>query len=162
MWTKIISRKTLVSMLLSVFFLLPLFTVSADTTTAEQPQTITMQYNQYSRLNEIMNQQEMTLTTLEAKLKVLEQSSTADKQTLIQLNDTLEHCNNQLTAAKQQLTNANSSLTKAEETLKKQNESLQILTSQIKKLENKEKTLRRQRDMYGVLAGTLLIYAAVK
>ncbi len=155
-------KRKLSAALLVCCLSLPLFTVSADTTTAEQPQTITMQYSQYNRLKDIINQQEMTLTTLEAKLKVLNQSSTADKQTLTQLNNTLEHCNNQLIAAKNELTNANSSLTKAEETLTKQNESLQILKTQIKELENKEKTLRRQRDMYGILAGSILIYSALR
>lgn len=51
---------------------------------------------------------------------------------------------------------------KADATLQKQDESLTRLTSEIKAMEHKQAVLRRQRDMWVAVAGSLLIYNMVK
>lgn len=146
-------------LLLSLLLLSP-SCYSADTTTTEPQQTVTMQLSQYNRLRTIINQQEMTLATLETKLAVLGSNSTEQTAILTQLQNELTSCKTELDKTKQSLTSANDSLSKAEETLRKQAESLQTLTMQINKLAHKQAVLRRQRDTWRVLAVGLAGYIA--
>lgn len=134
---------------------------AADTTTTA-PQTITMQASQYNRLKEIINQQSMLLETLQLKLTMLSQNSTADKQTLIQLSGDLTNCRTELTQTQQLLTSAKVSLTLAENNLKKQEESLQTLTEKITSMTNEQKRLKRQRNTWTVLAGVAALWIACK
>lgn len=144
-------------LLLSLLLLSP-SCYSADTTTTGSQPTVTMQLSQYNRLKTIINQQEMTLATLETKLAVLSSNSTEQEAILTQLQDELMSCKNELDKTRQSLTSANSSLIRAEETLQRQAESLQTLTAQIKQLAHKQSVLRRQRDTWRVLAVGLAGY----
>lgn len=146
-------------LLLSLLLLSP-SCYSADTTTTELQQTVTMQLSQYNRLKTIINQQEMTLATLETKLAVLGSNSTEQAAILTQLQDDLTNCKTELNKTKQSLTSANNSLIKAEETLRRQAESLQTLTVQIKQLAHKQAVMRRQRDMWRALTIGLVGYIA--
>ncbi len=149
-------------LVLFVFLSLPVAGYTADTSIAAPEQTVTMQLSQYNRLKEIINRQDMTLETLQTKLTLLGQDSTADKQTLMQLQDDLMKCKAELTQTQELLTTTSSSLNKAEVTLQKQNESLMRLTNEIKAMEHKQAVLRRQRDMWAVVAGSALLYSVLK
>ena len=150
------------AVLLSCLLLLPLAGWAADTTTAGPMQTVIMQQSQYNVLKEIINQQELTLETLQLKLNLLSQHSSADKQTLIQLRDELTSCKTELTQTQQSLTSAKASLMSAENSLQRQEESLRMLTEKIAVEEHKAMVARRQRDTYAMLAGVLLIYVSIK
>ena len=155
-------KRNLCAVLLSCLLLLPLAGLAANTTTAGPQQTITMQASQYNRLKEIINQQSLILETLQLKLTTLSQHSTADKQTLLQLQDELTSCRAELTQTQQSLLTAKSSLRSAENSLQRQEESLQMLTEKITVEEHKAMVARRQRDTYAMLAGVLLIYVSIK
>lgn len=135
--------------------------LAADTTMTAT-QTITMQASQYNRLKEIISQQEMTLETLQLKLTMLSQNSTADKQTLIRLSDDLTNCKTELMQTQQSLTSANASLTSAENSLQRQEESLQTLTEKINSMADEQKRLKRQRNTWAVLAGVAALWIACK
>ncbi len=154
-------RKRLGTALLACCLLLPSAGWAADATTTA-PQTVTMQALQYSRLKEIINQQSMLLETLQLKLTMLSQNSTADKQTLIRLQDDLTSCKAELTQTQQSLTSARASLTLADSTLKKQSEYLQTLTEQISFMTDEQKRLKRQRNTWAVLAGVAALWIACK
>lgn len=154
-------KRKLGTALLACYLLLPSAGWAVDTTTTE-PQTVTMQALQYSRLKEIINQQSMLLETLQLKLTMLSQNSTADKQTLIQLADDLTRCRAELTQTQQFLTSAKASLTSAENSLKKQSESLQTLTEKITSMTNEQKRLKRQRNTWAVVAGVSMFWIACK
>lgn len=121
-----------------------------------------MQQSQYNRLKEIINQQELTLETLQLKLNLLSQHSSVDKQTLMQLQNKLTSCRAELTQTQQSLLTAKASLMSAENSLQRQEKSLQMLTEKIKVEEHKAMVARRQRDTYAMLAGVLLIYVSIK
>jgi len=149
-------KRKLCAVLLSCWLLLPLVGWAADTTTGPQ-QTITMQQSQYNKLKEIINQQELTLETLQLKLTMLRQHSSADKQTLLQLQDELTSCKAELMQTQQSLLTAKASLMSAENSLQRQEESLQMLTEKIAVEEHKAMVARRQRDMYAALAGVAVL-----
>ena len=155
-------KRNLCAVLLLCLLLLPLAGWAADTTTAGPQQTVTMRVEQYNRLKQIIDQQELALETLQLKLTTLSQHSTADKQTLLQLQDKLTSCRAELTQAQQSLLTAKASLMSAESTLKKQEESLRTLTEKIAVEEHKAMVARRQRDTYAMLAGVPLIYVSIK
>ena len=155
-------KRNLCAVLLSCLLLLPSAGWAADTTTARPMQTVTMQQSQYNRLKEIINQQSLILETLQLKLTTLSQHSTADKQTLMQLQDELTSCRAELTQTQQSLLTAKASLMSAENSLQRQEKSLQMLTEKIKVEEHKAMVARRQRDTYAMLAGVLLIYVSIK
>lgn len=155
-------KRNLCAVLLSCLLLLPSAGWAADTTTARPMQTVTMQQSQYNRLKEIINQQELTLETLQLKLNLLSQHSSADKQTLMQLQNKLTSCRAELTQTQQSLLTAKASLMSAENSLQRQEKSLQMLTEKIKAEEHKAMVARRQRDTYAMLAGVLLIYVSIK
>ena len=154
-------RKRLGTALLACCLLLPSAGWAADTT-ATAPQTITMQASQYNKLKEIINQQEMTLETLQLKLTTLRQHSSADKQALLQLQDELTSCRAELTQTQRSLTSARESLTLAESSLKKQSESLQTLTEKINSMNDEQKRLKRQRNTWAVIAGVAVLWIACK
>ena len=104
----------------------------------------------------------MTLETLQLKLTTLSQHSSADKQTLLQLQDELTNCKNELTQTQQSLTSARESLTLAESSLKKQSESLQTLTEKINSMNDEQKRLKRQRNTWAVIAGVAVLWIACK
>ena len=155
-------KRKLCAVLLSCLLLLPSAGWAADTTTARPMQTVTMQQSQYNRLKEIINQQELTLETLQLKLNLLSQHSSVDKQTLMQLQNKLTSCRAELTQTQQSLLTAKASLMSAENSLQRQEKSLQMLTEKIKAEEHKAMVARRQRDTYAMLAGVLLIYVSIK
>ena len=150
-------KRNLCAVLLLCLLLLPLAGWAANTTTAGPQQTITMQQSQYNRLKEIINQQELTLETLQLKLNLLSQHSSADKQTLMQLQNELTSCRAELTQTQQSLLTAKASLMSAENSLQRQEKSLQMLTEKIKAEEHKAMVARRQRDTYAVLAGVAVL-----
>lgn len=139
-------------LLLSLLLLSP-SCYSADTTTTELQPTVTMQLSQYNRLKTIISQQEMTLATLEAKLEILNKESTGQSQELTTLYNQLSDSKNQLQKTREKLMIAEISLEKADETLKRQAGSLEILTKQIKSMEHKMRVVKRQRNMWAVVAG---------
>ena len=150
-------KRNLCAVLLSCLLLLPSAGWAADTTTARPMQTVTMQQSQYNRLKEIINQQELTLETLQLKLNLLSQHSSADKQTLMQLQNKLTSCRAELTQTQQSLLTAKASLMSAENSLQRQEKSLQMLAEKIKAEEHKAMVARRQRDTYAVLAGVAVL-----
>lgn len=154
-------RRKLLLLCCLLVFALSSADLAADTTTTA-PQTVTIQASQYNKLKEIINQQEMTLETLQLKLTMLSQNSTADKQTLIQLSGNLTSCRTELTQTQQLLTSAKVSLTLAENNLKKQSEYLQTLTAQINAMTDEQKRLKRQRNTWAVIAGVAVLWIGCK
>ncbi len=154
-------KRKLGTALLACCLLLPSAGWAADITTTA-PQIITMQAAQYNRLKEIINQQSMMLETLQLKLTRLSQNSTADKQTLMRLQDDLMSCRVELTQTQQSLTSARESLTLAESSLKQQSESLQTLTERINLMTDEQKRMKRQRNTWAVIAGVAVLWIVCK
>lgn len=153
-------KRKLCAVLLSCLLLLPSAGWAADTTTAGPMQTVTMQQSQYNMLKEIINQQELTLETLQLKLNLLSQHSSADKQTLLQLQNELTSCRAELTQTQQSLLTAKASLVSAENSLQRQEESLQTLTAQINSIIDEKKKIKRQRDTWAAVAVIAFAIAA--
>lgn len=154
-------RRKFGTALLACCLLLPSAGWAVDTTTTA-PQIITMQQSQYNRLKEIINQQSMILETLQLKLTMLSQNSTADKKTLIQLSDDLASCKVELMRTRQSLTSAKASLMSAENSLRMQEESLRTLTEKINSMNNEQKRLKWQRNTWAVIAGVAALWIACK
>lgn len=152
MW-KIIKNILLTSLLLFALF------VPAYSYTMEQVQDtqIVISTQQWTRLKEIMLQQENLSDQLEVKLNNLEKNSTEQSQQLTTLRQQLTDCKNQLIEAKTKLLKAEISLTEAENSLKKNEELLTTLNSQIKQMENEITRLKRQRNFAEGIAVTLAI-----
>jgi chromosome segregation ATPase len=155
----------LLALLFSFLLWLPVDACAADTTTAQAPQTVTMQRSQYETLRLIIEQQELRLTMLQDRLQTLKQHSTGQMQDLTELQTQLGASRTALQQTRQSLTSATASLQTATEALQRQEQSLQTLTGQIKSMEHKLAVLKRQRDTWAVLAGVLagcVIYDNIK
>ena len=154
MWTK---RSC--TLLLAVFLLfLPAVSYCTDTTNIQDNATVTMQYSQYNRLKEIMNEQSMQITKLEGIISLLKQNSTEDKETLLTLQAQLNDCKTRLTIAQDLLTKQGEKLTEVNSLLMSNEESLKTLTKQIKVMERTISRLERQRDVWMVIAGAFALY----
>lgn len=147
------------TLLLAAFLLsLPAVSYCTDTMNKQDNATVTMQYSQYNRLKEIMNEQSMQITKLEGIISLLKQNSTEDKETLLTLQTQLNDCRTRLTIAQDLLTKQGEKLTEVNSLLMSNEESLKTLTKQIKVMERTISRLERQRDVWMVIAGAFAIY----
>lgn len=144
------TKRILSLLVFSCALLLPAVGLCTDTTTIAQNEKIEMSLTQYNQLKTIISEQETTLIQLQSKLDKLDNNSTS-------LQEQLTIAREQLTKTKQSLTTADSSLNQANESLNRQKESLTRLTEQINEMTKKDARLKRQRDTWAVIAGTLLI-----
>lgn len=126
--------------------------VGAYTPPTEPQTTIVMSMTQYDRLKQIIEAQDNRLEMLQQKLTLLKNNSGEASRELEKSQNQLNVLKSELTETQKSLENARISLTQAEETLKKQEASLQTLTRQIKEMEHKQTVLRRQRDVWAVMA----------
>lgn len=143
MWKIITSRKGLLSILFSLFFLLPGLSLQASSTTVIEPQSqkVEMSYEQYSQLKSQFN-------LLKKKLAKLETNSQADK--------------NQLKLLKNQINRADNSLANANESLETSKENLKTLTEQINSLTHKIAIKERQNKLAWTVTGIVAAIAISK
>lgn len=134
---------------------LPLFAESYIVSSqATQETMIMVSGNQWTSLKRELGEQETELATLRMKLKNLGLNSIEQKRTL-------ESLQNRLSETEKHLMSANVSLSEAKNELKISMQSLGTLKNQINELEHKQKVLKRQRNVYMVLAGVLGVYGLV-
>ncbi|EGS36175.1 hypothetical protein [Megasphaera sp. UPII 135-E] len=119
---------------------------------AQEQKTITLSAEQYQILKQTIQEQDKTLNTLENNLNRQQNRQQERNKQLQQLNKQLNKSKAEMTKTMQTLQNANESLEQADNLLRKQAVSLRILTEQIKREQHKKAVIKRQRDMYAVLA----------
>ena len=110
-------------------------------TSTESTGTVSIPKTQWEELKRLLNEQEMDLTSLKAKLQMLKGNSTDQ---LMQL----EKLQNQLNETKESLTKAQTSLQEARADLNESKKSLETLKAEIKSMEHKQIVQRRQRDTW--------------
>nr|DAN60368.1 MAG TPA: SH3 domain protein [Caudoviricetes sp.] len=118
-------------------------------------ETVTMQRTQYEKLKSTASNQQMRLDLLESKLNQLESNSTEASQELTALRNQLTECRKELMRTQEQLQSAEISLKTAEENLMKLQISLDELTKKIDDLTHDVKLVKRQRNLWSYIAGTV-------
>lgn len=129
---------------------------------AQGGKQITLSQEQYQTLKQTILEQDKTLDTLESNLSRQQSRRQERSKQLQQLSKQLDKSKAEMAKTQQTLQNASESLEQADKLLKRQAESLQILTEQIKREEHKKAIIKRQRDMYAVLALLAVGGAVVK
>lgn len=144
-----------------ILFVLVLACLSSSVFAQEQ-KTITLSAEQYQILRQTILEQDKTLNTLENSLNRQQNRQQERSKQLQQLNKQLDESKAEMTKTMQTLQNANESLAQADNLLRKQAESLRTLTELIKAEQHKKAVIKRQRDMYAVLALLAVGGAVVK
>ena len=129
---------------------------------AQGEKTITLSAEQYQILKQTIQEQDKTLDTLENSLNKQQNRQQERSKQLRQLSKQLDNSKREMTKTMQTLQSANESLAQADNLLKRQAGSLQTLTEQIKREEHKKAIIKRQRDMYAVLALLAIGGAVIK
>lgn len=119
---------------------------------AQGEKTITLSAEQYQILRQTILEQDKTLDTLENNLNRRQNRQQERSKQLQQLNKQLDNSKREMTKTMRTLQSANESLAQADNLLKRQAVSLQTLTELIKREEHKKAVIKRQRDMYAVIA----------
>lgn len=129
---------------------------------AQGEKTITLSQEQYQILRQTIQEQDKTLDTLENNLNKQQNRQQERSKQLRQLSKQLDNSKREMTKTMRTLQSANESLAQADSLLKRQAGSLQTLTELIKREEHKKAVIKRQRDMYAVLALLAVSGAVVK
>lgn len=129
---------------------------------AQGEKTITLSAEQYQILKQTIQTQDKTLNMLESSLSRQQSRQQERNKQLQRLNTQLDKSKAEMIKTQQTLQNASESLEQADNLLRKQTVSLRILTEQIKREERKKAVIKRQRDMYAVLALLAVGGAVVK
>lgn len=129
---------------------------------AQGEKQITLSQEQYQILKQTILEQDKALDTLESNLNRQQNRQQERNRQLQQLNKQLDNSKKEMTKTMRTLQNASESLAQADNLLKRQVKSLQILTELIKREEHKKAVIKRQRDMYAVLALLAVGGAVVK
>lgn len=119
---------------------------------AQGEKTITLSAEQYQILRQTIQEQDKTLNMLENNLNRQQNRQQERSKQLQQLSKQLDNSKREMTKTMRTLQSANESLAQADNLLKRQAVSLQTLTELIKREEHKKAVIKRQRDMYAVLA----------
>lgn len=153
--------KQLVKKSILILFALGLVCLSPSVFAQEQ-KTITLSAEQYQTLKQTIQEQDKTLDTLENNLNKQQNRQQERSRQLQQLSKQLDNSKREMTKTMRTLQSANESLAQADNLLKRQAVSLQTLTELIKREEHKKAVIKRQRDMYAVLALLAVGGAVVK
>lgn len=129
---------------------------------AQGEKQITLSQEQYQILKQTILEQDKTLNMLESNLSKQQNQQQERSRQLQQLNKQLNKSKVEMTKTMRTLQSANESLAQADNLLKRQAVSLQTLTELIKREEHKKAVIKRQRDMYAVLALLAVGGAVVK
>ncbi len=129
---------------------------------AQGEKQITLSAEQYQTLKQTILEQDKTLDMLESSLSRQQSRQQERSRRLQQLNTRLDKSKAEMAKTRQTLQSASESLEQADRLLKRQALSLQTLTEQIKREEHKKAIIKRQRDMYAVLALLAVGGAVVK
>lgn len=129
---------------------------------AQGEKQITLSAEQYQILRQTILGQDKTLDTLENNLNKQQNRQQERNKQLQRLNTQLDKSKAEMIKTQQTLQNASESLEQADNLLRKQTVSLRILTEQIKREEHKKAVIKRQRDMYAVLALLAVGRAVIK
>lgn len=113
---------------------------------------VTLSAEQYQTLKQTIQTQDKTLDMLESSLSRQQSRQQERNKQLQRLNTQLDKSKAEMIKTQQTLQNASESLEQADNLLKRQAVSLQTLTELIKREEHKKAVIKRQRDMYAVLA----------
>lgn len=147
-------------------FILVLFSLAlvclSSSVFAQGGKQITLSAEQYQILKQTIQAQDKTLDTLENSLNKQQNRQQERSKQLQQLNKQLDESKAEMTKTQQTLQNASESLAQADNFLKRQAVSLQTLTELIKREQHKKAVIKRQRDMYAVLALLAVGGAVVK
>nr|DAS35666.1 MAG TPA: Peptidoglycan endopeptidase [Caudoviricetes sp.] len=154
------SRNTVKKSIL-VLFSLALVCLSSSVF-AQGGKQITLSAEQYQILKQTIQAQDKTLDMLESSLSRQQSRQQERSRQLQQLNTQLDKSKAEMIKTRQTLQSAGESLAQADNLLKRQAVSLQTLTEQIKREEHKKTVIKRQRDMYAVLAILAVGGAVVK
>lgn len=154
------SRNTVKKSIL-VLFSLALVCLSSSVF-AQDGKQITLSAEQYQILKQTIQEQDKTLDTLENNLNKQQNRQQERSRQLQQLSKQLDNSKREMTKTMRTLQSANESLAQADNLLKRQAGSLQTLTELIKREEHKKAVIKRQRDMYAVLALLAVGGAVVK
>lgn len=144
------SRNTVKKSIL-VLFSLALVCLSSSVF-AQGGKQITLSAEQYQILKQTIQAQDKTLDMLESSLSRQQSRQQERSRQLQQLNTQLDKSKAEMIKTRQTLQSAGESLAQADNLLKRQAVSLQTLTELIKREEHKKAVIKRQRDMYAVLA----------
>lgn len=144
-----------------VLFSLALLCLSSSVF-AQGGKQITLSAEQYQTLKQTILEQDKTLNTLESNLNRQQNRQQERSRQLQQLNAQLDNSKREMTKTMRTLQSANESLAQADSLLKRQAVSLQTLTELIKREQHKKAVIKRQRDMYAVLALLAVGGAVVK
>lgn len=129
---------------------------------AQGGKQITLSAEQYQTLKQTIQEQDKTLDTLESNLNKQQNRQQERSRQLQQLSKQLDNSKREMTKTMRTLQSANESLAQADNLLKRQAVSLQTLTELIKAEQHKKAVIKRQRDMYAVLALLAVSGAVVK
>lgn len=129
---------------------------------AQAQKTITLSQEQYRALKQTIQTQDKTLNMLESSLSRQQSRQQERSKQLRQLSKQLDNSKKEMTKTMRTLQSANESLAQADNLLKRQAVSLQTLTELIKREEHKKAVIKRQRDMYAVLAMLAVGGAVIK
>lgn len=154
------SRNTVKKSIL-VLFSLALVCLSSSVF-AQGGKQITLSTEQYQILRQTILEQDKTLNMLENNLNKQQNRQQERSKQLRQLSKQLDNSKREMTKTMRTLQSANESLAQADNLLKRQAVSLQTLTELIKREQHKKAVIKRQRDMYAVLALLAVGGAVVK
>ena len=138
--------KSTVLFLLGFFFLLPLSTCFGQVPSYQINET------ELQELESIFRELENINNQLEVELRESKQDLSANRKRLAELNLRLDSLRNELTTARAELAKANDSLKEAN----------QLFDQYAKEAKSTEKRVKRQRDLYALLAIVLGSYGALK
>lgn len=128
---------------------------SASQAAEVHPRTIQIQLEQWNSLKEKTN-------LLEAKLKIVSDILSEQKQASPELLTQLAEAKQQLLRTQEALTDSKRSLANAKESLKRSNELYEKLTNQMEQERKRGRRIRYQRNMYGGLTIVAIIFAFSK
>ncbi len=148
--------KPLKKFLLALLLLVPLFVGggSSEAEEPEHPSQVMLSWTEWTQLRTAWAAQTEDLSQLEVKLNQLQKNSTGQTQDLLELQEQLKSSREQLQKAKESLTNAQTSLSDAKKELEQSRASLQELKKKIEAMEKTESRMKRQRNIYAVVAVT--------
>lgn len=138
--------------------------VSAEgyTSFTYQGGAITMTTSQYNTLKHITSELQMQCSVLQIRLQQLKQNSAEQAESLNVLSEELKSCKEELYQTQELLTSAKIDLIAAKNYLAAQKVFIKTLREEINALEKTNKRLKKQRQLYVVLAAGLGVVAFVK
>lgn len=152
-----------ISILLICLSLFPHSVSAAEFISSTYPaNSIIMTTSQYNTLKHITSELQMQCSVLQIRLQQLKQNSAEQAESLNVLSEELKSCKEELYQTQELLTSAKIDLIAAKNYLAAQKVFIKTLREEINALERTNKRLKKQRQLYVVLAAGLGVVAFVK